>query len=223
LFSSNPYVTIEQLPLEEADIKRSALVPRNVRMIGSFSCRATLAPHAAIGTLAGSVRIGYVKDAKGNPVNPPGMQPGLFNAVFSGWSMPIAGRIVGDISAVPGSVAFGSVSAGKPAAQRITLTAGSDKTFADLRFYSTNRFLSVRVLRGPPRLPIRVQSGQPRFPVASGRPAVRVAEVLLDSSAPAGRFSGNISVALPDGQHVDIPVTALVAPAKPAAAKPKGP
>jgi hypothetical protein len=60
-----------------------------------------------------------------------------------------------------------------------------------------------------------------RIPLPGSHPTVRLAEILLDPSAPAGEFRGTVSVALPDGQHVDIPASAVVAAPKPAADKAK--
>ena len=212
LVSSSPYVTIESLPLDEKDIKRSALVPRNIRAIGSFSFRAVLNPHAAIGPLSGAIRIGYIKDGKGNAASPPSVQLRTLNAILRDWTLPFVGRVVGDISALPSSAVFGRVEPGKQAVQRVTLTAADRSTFSKMQFFSTSRWVSVRML-----------GDQSRIALAGNRPSSRVMEILIDSAAPAGNLRGTVSVALPDGQHVDIPVTALVAPPKPAAAAPKSP
>ena len=94
-------------------------------------------------------------------------------------AVPIIGQIVGDVSATPPVVTFGSVTQGKPAAQQVRLSVKDGKLWQGMQINSAVPWLSTCLLLLETTLPL---------PAKSGELATQSLEILLDWQAPPGRL-----------------------------------
>ena len=145
--------------------------------------RVTLLPNAYLGVLSSRVSLSVTSSKTGANAS----QSNLAGETETGTAF-VTGEVTGDISALPETLAFGTVSAGKPATQQAFLL-GSTQT--GLTVTSDNPFLTARLQLG----------GQKPLLV-----------VTLSNSTPPGPLTGNIIVTAKNGQRLRVPIFALVTP-----------
>ncbi len=104
-------------------------------------------------------------------------------------SLAVTGQIAGAIDALPASVFFGSLPAGKPVTRSVVLSLASSNA------------QSLSVTSSAPWLHAVLDA-----PAASG--PHRLLSVTLTAQAPPGPLQGKVTVALSGGEHLDIPVVA---------------
>ena len=110
-------------------------------------------------------------------------------AATSRVNLAVTGEVAGAIDALPASVFFGSLPAGKSVTRTVVLFLAS----------ASGQSVSVT-------------SSNPWLHAAMDRPtgpgSHRLLSVTLTGLAPAGPIQGRVTVALADGEHLDIPVVA---------------
>ena len=145
--------------------------------------RVTLLPDAYLGLLGDRISL-LVTTPGANGSAPRGSAVGSTEtgAAF------VTGEVTGDISALPASLAFGTVSTGKSATRQTFLLglAGSGLTAT-----TDNPYLTARLQLGGPK---------------------PLLNVTLSPSAPAGPLAANVIVKTQNGQRLRVPVFALIAP-----------
>ena len=136
----------------------------------------TLSPSAHAGRVAGTLWLD--------------LPPTLDGAVpASRASLAVTGEVAGAIDALPASVFFGSLPAGKPVTRSVVLSLASSKN-QSLSVTSSSPWLHAFLDRS----------------ASSGRH--QLLSVTLTAQAPAGPIQGKVTVALSDGERLDIPVIA---------------
>ena len=136
----------------------------------------TLSPSAHAGRLSGVLWLDLPHSASGT-------------AATSRVSLAVTGEVAGAIDALPASVFFGSLPAGKPVTRSVVISLASANG------------QSVSVTSSNPWLHAALD--QPTGPGSH-----RLLSVTLTGQAPAGPIQGRVTVALADGEHLDIPVVA---------------
>jgi len=129
----------------------------------------------------------------------------------------VTGQVNGEVSAVPSTIAFGSVALGKAGVQRVVLTG---KELDALRIVSASPYVSAHLsgkridaarFNRPFGAP--APDTQPRV-AASGDNQASTLYVSLAANAPAGTISSTITVFTKHDQMPSIPVYAFVKPSK---------
>ena len=175
ILSSDP--SVEVVPAA------SSAAPANGQSKAQY--RVTLLPNAYLGVLSSRVSLSVTSTSSKMGAN--ASQTNAINETETGTAF-VVGEVTGDISALPASLAFGTVSAGKPATQQAFLL-GSTQT--GLTVTSDNPFLAARLQLG----------GQKPLLV-----------VTLSNSTPPGPLTGNVIVTTKNGQRLRVPIFALVTP-----------
>jgi hypothetical protein len=101
-----------------------------------------------------------------------------------GPSLLVTGTVEGDISATPGSVAFGALTAGQQSRQTVALS-GTASALNGLKVTCSDQSLKVRILRDPAKsttLCITIRSAKP------------------------GPIQSTIALTIRNGQELDLPV-----------------
>ena len=119
-------------------------------------------------------------------VTPPGAKSVVVGAV------PIRGDISGDVVASPAVVAFGSVTVGQAASQQIILTLSHP---GKLVVTSVSSYLTVQQRSLPGDTPNATQV---------------LLSIALTGKAPVGSLATELTVTTENGQHLKVPVFALV-------------
>lgn len=143
----------------------------------------TLSPSAHAGRLTGQLWLDLPQTAVGNTTSPSDSAP------ISKISLAVTGQVAGAIDALPASVFFGSLPAGKPVTRSVILSLAS----------STRR--SLIVTSSAPWLHAFLDQS-----AASGKHYLL--SLTLTAQTPAGPVQGKVTVALSDGERLDIPVIA---------------
>ena len=104
--------------------------------------------------------------------------------------LAISGQVAGAIDALPASVFFGSLPAGKPVTRSVVLSLASPLNAQRLSVTSSAPWLLAALDQ----------------PAASG--PHRLLSVTLTAQAPPGPLQGKVTVSLSDGERLDIPVVA---------------
>ncbi len=165
----------------------------------SETYRCTLSPQAHLGELEGSVQA---------TVTLPGQKPVVVGEV------PLRGEVRGDVAAAPAIVAFGTVTAGQTALRQINLALAR----AEMPVVtSASPYLTARL--GP------VTAQQPAHPFGAGplnatsrtesieaKPFQATLDITLSSKAPAGPLTTELIVTTGTGQHLRVPIFALIVP-----------
>ena len=135
----------------------------------------TLSPSAHAGRLSGQLWLDL---------------PGGGTAPAPRVGLAVTGQVAGAIDALPASVFFGSLPAGKPVTRSVVLSLASSLNAQPLSVTSSAPWLRAAL----------------DSPAASG--THRLLSVTLTAQAPAGPLQGKVTVALSDGERLDIPVVA---------------
>lgn len=141
-------------------------------------------------TLSAQADLGELSGKIEAIVTPPGAGPVVVGAV------PIRGDISGDVAAAPAVVAFGSVAAGQAASQQIILTLPHP---GKLVVTSVSHYLTVQ-----------------QRPLLGGAPGATqvLLSLTLSNKAPVGPLTTELTVTTESGQHLKVPVYALVSAAE---------
>lgn len=169
------------------------------------SYRVTLAPGAHLGPLAGKVSLVFTDG-----------QPGA--SELPGGSAWVRGEVVGDVSASPSAVAFGTVPSGRSTTQRVfligrdlqALTLSCDSPFLSVRLSVSSASASGTAGKafgtGPFGTPPTVAQG-----ATPDKPSqMATLEVTLNPKAPPQALESHVRVTTPDGQQLVLPVYAFV-------------
>ena len=143
--------------------------------------RVAVNAHAPLGSLMTRLRF----------VPPAGTSAGQSVAWRSG-TVPVVGLILGDVSAEPTQINFGSVEG--DATQKVALSGISPQALVGLECTTSSPYFQVQV----------------QEPTSSRAAARRVLVVRLLSLAPAGAVSAQVTVRLKNGQHLTLPVSGFV-------------
>ena len=143
----------------------------------------TLSPSANAGRLTGQLWLDLPQPAVGNATLPGD------SASTSKISLAVVGQVAGAIDAQPASVFFGSLPAGKPVTRSVILSLASS-TRQSLNVTSSDSWLHAFLDQS----------------AASGKHYLL--SVTLTAQTPTGPVQGKVTVALSDGEHLDIPVIA---------------
>jgi len=177
--SSDPSVEVVPVPSSAA-----GAVPANGQSQRQY--RVTLLPDAYLGILSSRISLSVTASGAGGASSAKGIAAGgtQNGAAF------VTGEVAGDISALPATLAFGTVAAGKQATQQAFLLGLAQSGLAAA---TDNPYLTARLQIG----------GQKPLLV-----------VTLSRLAPVGPLSGNIIVKTQNGQRLRVPVFALITPSE---------
>jgi hypothetical protein len=110
-------------------------------------------------------------------------------------SVPVVGRVLGDLSSSPETVAFGMVTLGKTAPRKVTLTGSTAESMAGLKVSSASQDVATKIVGVKDNTAVLVVSLKP--------------------SLKAGALQTQVIVTTPSGQQLLLPVYVYaVAPAK---------
>jgi len=104
--------------------------------------------------------------------------------------LPVTGQVAGALDALPASMFFGSLPAGKPATRSVALSLGSSSGGQSLSVTTSNPWLHAALDQ----------------PTATGRH--RLLSITLTDQAPLGPVQGKVTVILGKEDRLDIPVIA---------------
>lgn len=152
----------------------------------------TLARDAPLGPILGDLSFWPAMPAAGTALAPSAA------SLLTSLSVRLAGQVVGDVSAQPGTLAFGKVPRGEESARQVMLTAASGTALTNLKVASASPWLSARL------------GGLPASAAGKGE-ASRALEIRLRPDAPPGMLQTQVKVTLANGQHLLLPVSAYVA------------
>ena len=188
-------VTAPLLSLSSQDIKISqepeltAKAAKAKRTV--FTYRLTLTPTAHLGEMNGLIALA-----------PPSDGSALIHALQA-VSVPIMGEVVGELSASPSAVVFGTVTQGQAATLHILLTATSADALHNLSVRSLTPSISV----GLTGTPIRQQNGA-TLPLTSLQ---RVLDVTAEPALSVGSLQTQVIVTTGHHQELVLPVFVSVA------------
>ena len=172
-------------PLVSADpnIKASPLGPvQQITEAGKLQFRqafqVTLSPSAHAGRISGQLWLDLPHSSD------------ISTASAARVDLAVTGEVAGAIDALPASLFFGSLPAGKPVTRTVVLSLAAVSAAPSLSVTSSNSWL-VAVLDQPTALSKH-----------------RLLSITLTDKAPLGPLQGKVTVALPKGEHLDIPIVA---------------
>lgn len=183
LRSSSPSLRLDPQPV----------APPKTAALRSFTraYTVTLSPDAALGPLSGVVRFDPLAGAKPDSAAA---------QAFTGASVLLLGQVQGEVSALPQTLAFGTVRLGEESIRQIGLTGTSAASVKSLSVVSASPWVSAHL--GPLA---------PTFE-AGGRlvDAGRTLQVTLSRQTPPGTVKTQLKVRLASGRALLIPVSAYV-------------
>lgn len=204
LVSSDPDIQVTSAP-PPAGISSGVATTFGTPPAPVQTYRGTLSPHARIGTVTGRVSLVFPCTSGASDL--------------PGGSLSLRGEVIGDVSAAPAVVAFGTVTAGRPAAQQVFLTG---LRLNALKVSSDSPYVTVHL-----GVPQAVRNSTQAFGAASGQPApsatlsnqtsataIASLQVMLSSRTPPETLETRVRVTTPSGQQMVIPVFALITPRK---------
>jgi hypothetical protein len=203
LYCTNPNVQIEPIPLDASAKRTSPLLNPKQKAAGLYSYLVTLSDEASVGVVSGNLQVAYITPPKESEEKPASAFKPLdpvetANALHS-VAATLTGIVVGDISASPPAVLFGTVEQGKEAVQRIVLTPKSAITLQNVQINSPVRWLSARWAETTP-LPVSTANRVP----------TRSLDLILSPQAPVGKLQTELVLTLANGQRLVLPVSAFV-------------
>lgn len=147
--------------------------------------RVSLSPRARLGVLSETLSLLTAN------VDAQGQQRALASPV------PIIGEVEGSISASPGAVVFGTVSAGRAASAQVTLSGITPDALANLKMVAASPYVSVTLA------PVNAtQTG------VGGMPArkARLLSIAVSSKIPVGTLQTQVIVTTTKGEQLVLPV-----------------
>ena len=183
LVSTNPDIVIEPQPEVVTQFTDAKEKP-HVSADRVLTYRVSLAKDAAAGPITGRLTLASTKTG-----------PSVAMPMVS-----MAGQVVGDVSASPVVVSFGTVHQGQQTQRRVTLT-GAD----------ANKLDGLRAVSGSPWFTVASLTDTPVFVDGQVAASSRELSITLSPQAPSGVLQGQIKVELASGQRLMIPVTASIA------------
>ncbi len=193
LASTNSNIRISPQPEVISRLKVSprmgSKLPASPALVGSRrrTYLVTLLPSAA-GPITGS--LSFI---------PSGHDPKA-TSVLANASVLLLGQVIGDLSAQPPVLTFGTVRLGQGTARQIVLTGKDPAEVTAPKITSGSPYVSAKL------------TAAPLFASGQIQPASRVLEVTLGANAPLGLLQTQVKISLPNGQCLLVPVSALVSP-----------
>lgn len=184
LLSSNPDVQVKLLPAAETQSNGARMLTRRYKV--------SLAPDASLGPVSGTLSFAPPDATPTDAGSAPQQQARV--AALTSPVVLLLGDVLGDIAALPETLAFGNVAPGQAVTRSILLT-GSAALLSGISAMSDSPWLSVQ-FNGD----ARVFSG--------GQPATRALDVTLSPDAPVDALHGNIKITLSNGERLTIPMSA---------------
>lgn len=150
----------------------------------------TLTDRADLGLLNGALSFVVRQEAGASPPDPGRSH---LASLLTASVVPVSGEVVGSVSASPGSVVFGAVSASDRNPRRVTLL-GKPEALAPLRLEPLNDWITARLLP--------LEGG------AAGSPPLRRLEVALTQKAPTGTLQTQVALRTLEGRRLVLSVSA---------------
>ena len=211
IYCSNPAISILSVPVQEKNKRKSVLLNKEQKEAGLYAYLLTLPADASIGTVSGTLRVAYIQPPvtlglqplKANKRNIPltPLPPTLVAETLNSVSVQISGQVIGDMNATPSSAAFGSVTQGQIATYQVRLAFRDAADMQKMQLNSAVSWLSARLL-GPDKKVSRH--------VTQGGWQTQTLEVILSPDTPLGKLQTQLTLTLPSGQRLVLPVSALV-------------
>jgi hypothetical protein len=162
----------------------------------------TLWEDASLGPITGNLFVASITPPKtGHEPQTPALPPSVFATALHSASAYLTGRVEGDLTAAPASVAFGAVRQGQSVTQRIVLTPKAATTWQNVHINSGCPWLSARWLAttDPALVTLNKSASQNQ-----------ILEVMLSPQAPACLMQSQLTLILANGQRLVLPVSATV-------------
>jgi len=121
------------------------------------------------------------------------IEPPIAAAEFRTDTGSISGNVAGDIKADPEAVAFGAITGGETAVQKVTLIGSDAADMTGITIKSDTSFILARL-------------GDPD----KDRPNERTLTLSVSNTAPSGLFHSNVTIVLKNGQRLEIPAIGYV-------------
>jgi len=138
--------------------------------------------------------------------------------VFPAGSLSISGSVLGEISAIPGVISFGTVKAGSVGEQAVVISGASADALTGLVMTSSDDNLSETVDASSGALqhlgrPFGA-SDKPSSDSTKGTTAALLLHLTLGPKTPVGPFHGWVTITTNNNQQLQMPVYANVVPAQ---------
>lgn len=233
----NPHITVTLLPPDAATASQEAGTatkkgPQQQQIQRRY--RLTLAKAAPLGLLSDLLTFAAAQPNAAAAValtSPATGNPAAATTRLMAWrsvALPIAGEIVGDVSAQPSMIAFGMTNAGQSVTRRITLTAARATLLKGVTI-TTNGIngnsstavadIAARIVENPSA------AGPEAAPAAAGAGTTATAatatlEVTLPASARPGPVQARVALTFSNGQRLYVPINGYIVPRDSPAAAP---
>jgi len=138
--------------------------------------------------------------------------------VFPAGSLSVSGSVLGEISAIPGVISFGTVKAGSVGEQAVVISGASADALTGLVMTSSDDNLSETVDASSGALqhlgrPFGA-SDKPSSDSTKGTTAALLIHLTLGPKTPVGPFHGWVTITTNNNQQLQMPVYANVVPAQ---------
>lgn len=168
------------LVIRSLDPQASQSAENNGLAVKDHAYEISLSPHAHLGLIDGNLSLLLVSPT------------GSVQAIDA--SVSLRGEVIGQVSAEPQSIAFGSVASGAASVQEIIVRGKSENALQGLKAATNSPYLIAKF------------SGASTHRGPTGT-ATRVLRISLSPRLPVGSLATQVNITLPDGQQLVLPAS----------------
>ena len=200
LISSNPGVQITQV--NPVDMPLPGGDGHTVLRTYTISVK----PKASLGVLSGTLSFVPLQSAVAANKNNTKAAAELATTFLSALTAMVTGEVYGQVSARPGTVAFGAVTQGESTTRLITLVGKTEAALKNLKVTSPSVWVTAKM--SVPERPKQAPANTlPKLP------PMLLLEVTLDPKTPPGALQTQVVLTTQDGERLVLPAFGYVTPA----------